>query len=158
VAHVEFSLSELGEPTEAPRRIPVHGRAGQGLDGSLDRWAFVVSGATEPCLLVEVTGVVVAASPGCADLLSINSTDAVGRRLVNDVLRLLDFRTVSRELPEWEVDKIPPLLACRSGVLARGLLRVAAGDVTETVDAISTPLRDGAAVVGSLTFFAPVGG
>lgn len=157
MAHVEFSLSELGEPAEAPRRTPLRARARQDLDGSLDRWAFVVCGASEPCLLIDATGIVVAASPGCTDLFSINSTDAVGRRLVNDVLRLLDFNTVSGELPEWEVDKIPPLLACRSGVLARGLLRVAAGDVAETVDAISTPLRDGATVVGSLTFFAPVG-
>jgi hypothetical protein len=73
------------------------------------------------------------------------------------VLRLLDFNRVSGELPGWEVDKIPPLLALTTGGLARGLIRVPgiAGGIS-TVDAISVPLRDGADVVGSLTFFALV--
>ena len=60
------------------------------------------------------------------------------------MLRLLDFNTVSGELPGWEVDKIPPLLAITTGGLARGLLRVpGTGRRCQTVDAISVPLRDG---------------
>jgi len=157
VAHIEFSLSELTDPADPGSKRSSNGRPGDALDSALDRWAFVVSGADEPCLLIDVAGIVVAASPGCGALFSINAADAVGRRLVDGVLRLLDFNTISGELPDWDVDKIPPMLAIRSGVLARGLFRVNIDEVAETVDAISTPLRDGDQVIGSLSFFAPVG-
>ena len=76
-----------------------------GFLGSLDLWSYAVSVANEPCLLVDVAGVVVAASPGCGQLFDIDARDAVGRRLVDGVLRLLDFNVVSGELPGWEVDK-----------------------------------------------------
>ena len=74
------------------------------------------------------------------------------------MLRLLDFNAVSGELPGWEVDKIPPLLAITSGGLARGLLRVAGAAAATSAPSTRspTPLRDGDEVVGSLTFFAPV--
>ncbi len=147
MAHVELSLSDL----HGKDRLP------GGFLGSLDLWSYAVSVANEPCLLVDVAGVVVAASPGCGHLFDINARDAVGRRLVDGVLRLLDFNVVSGELPGWEVDKIPPLLATKTGGLARGLLRVPGPDgAPSTVDAISVPLRDGDGVVGSLTFFALV--
>ena len=153
MAHVDLSLSEL---TDVGPRRPSEDRAG--FDGSVDLWAFVVAMAQEPCLLLDSAGIIVAASPGSGELLSINPADAVGRRLVDGVLRLLDFNAVSGDLPGWEVDKIPPLIAIKSGGLARGLLRVAADHgAASTVDAISVPLRDGGAIVGSLTFFAPVG-
>ena len=146
MAHVELSLSE-----------PSFGTQLDGFDSTLDRWAFAVAGANEPCLLLDAAGIVVSASPGCAELFGIETTDAVGRRLVDGVLRLLDFSAVSGELPDWEVDKIPPLLTLSSGGLSRGLLRVAGHAAgVSTVDAISAPLRDGLHVVGSLTFFAPV--
>jgi len=151
VPHVELSLSEL-------TTSGLRGYDRSGFDGSLDLWAFAVGVAGEPCLLLDAAGIVVAASPGSGALFSINAADAVGRRLVDGVIRLLDFNTVSGELPGWEVDKIPPLLAIKSGGLARGLLRVPGDDgATSTVDAISVPLRDDGEIVGSLTFFAPVG-
>lgn len=126
-------------------------------DSSLDLWGHTAQQAQEPCLVLDVNAVVVAASPGCGELFAFTATDAVGRRLI-DVLRLLDFNAVAGKLPEWEVDKIPPLLAISTAVLARGLLRVRGADgPAVTVDAISVPLRDGVRVVGSLTFFAPVG-
>ena len=101
---------------------------------------------------------VIAASDLCGELLGFNPSQAVGRHLVDGVLRLLDFNAVSGELPGWEVDKIPPLLAVKSGGLARGLLRFTNSvGVPSTVDAISAPLRDGPRIVGSVTFFAPVG-
>jgi hypothetical protein len=144
VPHVELSLSEVA------------GRPG-GFDGSLDRWGFVVASATEPCLVIDAAGVVVAASPGCRGLLGPDPAAATGRRLVDGVLRLLDFNAVSGELPDWEADKIPPLLAIASGGLARGLLRMPDEQgVPRTVDAVSAPLRDGATIVGSITYFAPV--
>lgn len=159
MAHIEFSLSELSELSQLAavegQRAPA--RPEPDLDGSLDRWAFVVSGAEEPCLLIDAHGIVVAASPGCGALFAFRAGDAVGRQLVDGVLRLLDFNAISGDLPEWEADKIPPMLAIRSGVLARGLVRVCTDDVAETVDAISTPIRQGGEIVGSLTFFARVG-
>ena len=151
--HVELTLSELPDPTAPRQRTRPGGR-----DRALDVWAFAVTAAAEACLLVNTAGVVIAASPGSADLLNIDPAGSVGRRLVEGVLRLLDFNAVSGELPGWEVDKIPPLLALSTGGLARGLLRIDDGSGTaSTVDAISTPLREGGELVGSLTFFAPVG-
>ena len=148
MAHVDLSLSDLHET--GPDRLV------GGYVGSLDLWSDAARIAHEPCLLVDVAGVVVAASPGCGELFGIDARDAVGRRLVDGVLRLLDFNVVSGDLPGWEVDKIPPLLAATTGGLARGLLRVrGSGGNAITVDAISVPLRDHG-VVGSLTFFALV--
>jgi len=147
MAHVDLSLSELVESGQHRERF----------DGSLDLWAYAVSVANEPSVLVDVHGIVVTASPGCGVLFGIRSADAVGRPLVDGVLRLLDFNRVSGDLPGWEVDRIPPLLAIKTGSLARGLLRVPGADgVPSTVDAISVPLRDGPELVGSLTFFALV--
>ena len=126
-------------------------------DSSLALWGHTARQAQEPCLVLDVNANVVAASPGCGEMFTLTASDAVGRRLT-DVLRLLDFNAVAGKLPEWEVDKVPPLLAISTAVLARGLLRVRKADGSAvTVDAISVPLRDGPRVVGSLTFFAPVG-
>ncbi len=151
--HVELSLSEaLIRPDD------VAGSAHAVQSGStLERWSFAVATADEPCLLMDASGVVVSASVGCRTLFGIDPDDAVGRHLVGEVLRLRDFTAASGELPDWEIDKVPPVLAYTSGGLARGLMRVSGrGGATSTVDAISTPLRDGDIVVGSLTFFAPV--
>lgn len=148
MAHVELSLSELADSGPAGANANV---------GSLELWASVVGMAAEPCLLLDVDGIVVAASPGCRTLFSI-AEDAVGLRLVDEVLRLLDFNAVSGELRGWEVDMIPPLLAISSGGLARGLVRVSCGQGgSSTIDAASAPLRDRGEVVGSITFFVPVG-
>jgi hypothetical protein len=150
VAHVELSLSELTEA--GVTRVGTRGGA-----GALDRWAPAVGAATEACLLLDSRGVVVAASANGGALFTVPTAEAIGRRLLDGVLRLMDFNPVSGELPGWEVDKIPPLLAMSTGGLARGLLRVVVADgAVSTFDAISAPLRDGAEVVGSLTFFAPV--
>jgi hypothetical protein len=145
VSFVELSIPDPGL-TGRPR-----------FDSSLDLWEYTVRHAQEACLVLDVSGTVVAASPGCGKLFSISAADAVGRRLV-DVLRLLDFNAVAGKLPDREVDKIPPLLAISTSGLARGLLRVPGADGSpDTVDAISVALRDGPRVVGSLTFFTPVG-
>jgi len=145
VSFVELSIPDPGF-TGRPR-----------FDSSLDLWGHTARQAQEPCLVLDVNANVVAASPGCGEMFAFTATDAVGRRLT-DVLRLLDFNAVAGKLPEWEVDKVPPLLAISTAVLARGLLRLRKADGSAvTVDAISVPLRDGVRVVGSLTFFAPVG-
>lgn len=145
MAHVDLALSELTDP----------GRL-LGATGSLDLWAYPVSMAAEPCLLVDASGVVVAVSPGCEALLGIDPRTAVGRSLVGGVLHLLDFGAIISDLPAWELDKIPPRIAAKTGGLARGLMRVRGPEgAPRTVDAISVPLRDNAPsapVAGSLTF------
>jgi len=124
---------------------------------TIDLWDFAVRQANEACLVLDVDFIVVAASPGCAGLLNVAPAEAVGRRLV-DVIRLLDFNTTSGRLPESEVEKIPPLAAISTGMLARGLLRIPGPDnVPAMADAVSVPLRDPGGVAGSLTFFALVG-
>lgn len=151
VPHVELSLSD---PSDSHRGG--HGRPN--IEGSLPLWAYAVGLAREPCLLLDAKGLIVAVSPGCAALLGIDAAEALNRPLVDGVLRFLDFNAVSGDLPNWDVNKIPPLLAIASQGLARGLLRVSGVDgTTSTVDAISAPLRDGDDVVGSLTFLASVG-
>ena len=49
--------------------------------------------------MLDTNGIVVAASPGCAELLGIDPVAAIGQRLVAGVLRLLDFNPISAELP-----------------------------------------------------------
>ncbi|GAA1786326.1 hypothetical protein GCM10009682_05520 [Luedemannella flava] len=146
MAHVELSLTEAGAAPELTTST------------ALDRWLRPVAAAEDPCVLLDADGVVVAASPACADFFAVDPVDAVGRRLVSEVLMLIDFSGTATDLPEWEIDRVPPVLALTSGALARGLLRAVGPAATYTLDAVTTPLREGAAVVGSLTFFAPVSG
>jgi hypothetical protein len=153
MAHVELSLSEAFVPV-APS--PVQLRS----DDSLTRWLHTVIAADEPCLLIDTRLTIAAASVSCCRLLDLGlPTAAVGRPLVGGGLRLVDFTAARSELPEPEIDKIPPILAITSGSLARGLLRVqsrAAGDADATVDAVATPLFRRGAVARSLTFFSEV--
>jgi hypothetical protein len=140
---VELSLQLSGNAPHAPH-------------GSFAQWALTASAAQEPCLVLRRDGTVAAVSPGCAELLAIDAVRAVDQRFVGEVVELLDFSAVPGRLPDWEVEKIPPLLAQTSQCLTRGLVRVRGERGPTTVDAISVPLRDGANVVGSLSFFAPV--
>jgi PAS domain-containing protein len=146
VPHVELSLSEVADsPTARPG------------GSSLDLWGAAVEVAGEPCLLVDAAGKVVAVSPGCQELFGLDPAQVLRRRLVDGVLRLLDFTAVAAELPAREAEKIPPLVAIASGGLARGLLKVPdEAGTPRTVDAVSAPLRDGPLVVGSITYFALV--
>lgn len=138
---VELSFELSGEP---------------GLQRSLSMWADTASVANEPCIVIDRVADVVSASPGCGELFMIDVEAAAGHALVGEVLDLRDFSARQGVLPDWEVKKIPPLLALSSRALARGLLRVWVGDAAATVDAISVPLVDGGVIVGSLTFFLPV--
>lgn len=148
MAHVELSLTEsfVSRVHEEPPAM-----------GSLQRWSVVVRQAAEPCLVIDARETIIAVSRSGSDLLGLGDpVAAVGRSLLDEV-RLIDFTANQGELTEPEMANIPPLLAVTSGRLARGLLRVQRlGLLPSTVDAISTPLRDGETVVGSLTFFARV--
>jgi PAS domain-containing protein len=150
VPHVELSLTDTPAGLR-PRRV-------RGSDSSVDRWAMAAADAGEPCLVLDVHTTIVAASPSCARMIGLGEPAAVvGRRLREAIGPLVDFTAARSRLQEPEVDRIPPLLAVSSGLLARGLIRVESHPGrTTTLDAISTPLRDGPTVVGSLTFFARV--
>lgn len=127
--------------------------------GSLGRWAAVVAAAPEPSLVLDANGVIVAASAGCAELIGLDDlTTARGRQLRDAVVDLVDFTDSLDKLDSAEAGKIPPLLAISSGRLARGLMRVACPDthIVSTMDAVATPLWEGATVTGSLTFFARI--
>ncbi|BCB80672.1 hypothetical protein GCM10022251_01840 [Phytohabitans flavus] len=152
MAHVELSISEAFVPearaTIQPEQL-----------GSLELWAPTVAAAAEPCMLIDPEMAIVAISESACQLLGLGSpVDVVGESLFEGVLHLVDFTQARIELPDTEIEKIPPMLAISSGRLARGLLRVQAAreDEAATVDAIATPLHDGGEVSGSLTFFCAV--
>ena len=147
MAHVELSVSEPFAP----------GTIAAPANSSLAHWAGTVAAATEPCLIIDSLSMIVSASPSACTLLGFaNQAEAAGCHLFAGVLRLLDFTSAGAPLPDSEIEKIPPVLACSSGRLARGLLRVRSGSEIRTVDAIATPLFDLRKVVGSLTFFSPI--
>jgi hypothetical protein len=172
VAHVELELevlapgeSESVEPTTGPPAGAAWAPPSwsgspspSSAPSSFDRWADTVFAADEPCLVIDDSLTIVAASASCCVLLGLARPDtAVGRPLLDAGLRLVDFTAARTELTDNEVDKIPPLLAVTSGRQARGLLRVHRDDDHHaTVDAIATPLFTDGKVAGSLTFFATV--
>lgn len=149
--HVELSLTD--GPAVAARRWS------RPATSSLDRWAATVADASEPCLVIDAQAVIVSASASCAELIGLpDARAAQGRRLREALVPLVDFTAAQAQLDQAEVDKIPPLLAIASGLMARGLIRLVCPDTNHatTLDAISTPLLDQGAVAGSLTFFAKV--
>jgi hypothetical protein len=162
VAHVELEIEALApRETEGvePTTGPPAGAAWTPTpwSTSFDRWAETVFAADEPCLVIDASMTIVAASATCCELLGLaDPRTAVGLPLLDAGLRLVDFTAARSELTDTEVDKIPPLLAVTSGRQARGLLRVNHDNVDATVDAIATPLLLDGKVVGSLTFFATV--
>jgi hypothetical protein len=127
------------------------------LTGSLERWGATAARAVEACLVIDTLSTIVAASASACTLLGFACpAAALDRSLFAGVLRLLDFTSPGAALTDGDLEKIPPVLACSSGRLARGLLRVRSGDEVLTIDAIATPLFDRATVVGSLTFFSEI--
>ncbi|MFC7529069.1 hypothetical protein [Actinoplanes sp. GCM10030250] len=150
MAHVELSLSGAFVPQA---RTPAEAE----FVTSVERWASTVAIADEPCLIVDVTGSILAVSPTCSELLGLGKpAEALGQRL-STALQLVDFTAAAGRLEEPEAEKIPPLLALRSERLARGLMRVVPhGEAPLTLDAVSTPLLAGDRVAGSLTFLSPV--
>lgn len=155
MVHVELPLSDVATPPGqyallAPSFAPV-------VTGALAGWARVVAPAPDPCLLINTRGVVVACSAPASVLCGLPSPDhAVGRGLLDGVLRLVDFTAAGGRLADWELARIPPLQALSTGGLARGLLRLRLDDAVRTLDAVSTPLREGPEVAGSLTFLARI--
>ena len=152
MAHVELSLSGAFVPQA---RTPSESE----FVPSVERWKATVAAAAEPALVVDPAGTIVAVSPAATELLGLGRpSQVVGQSLLGGVIRLIDFTAGGGDLDEPELERIPPLLAIRSGRLARGLMRVQTVDEAAhlTVDAIATPLVAGNEVVASLTFFSAV--
>ncbi|GAA0724399.1 hypothetical protein Drose_37705 [Dactylosporangium roseum] len=138
--HVELSISDP--------------RSSRTAESTLDRWGDTVADAAEPSLVIDDQSLVVAVSASLEDLLGLTEP-AVDRPLLDGVLQLLDFAD-GGALDAAEVAKTPPLLALKSGRLARGLVRVRCAAGPRTFDAIAAPLIQDDQVVGSLTFFSAV--
>ena len=153
MAHVELSLSGAFVPQA---RTPAEAE----FVANLERWTTTVLGAAEPCLVIDAGTTILAVSPSCGELLGLGKpAEAIGQPLLDGVLlRLIDFTAGGGELARPEIEKIPPVLAIRSGRLARGLMRVQAdpAHAALTIDAIATPLMEAEQVVASLTFFSAV--
>lgn len=151
--HVELSLSEA-PPATRSRSSRVSEP-----ETSLRRWAAAAVDADEPCLVLDANAVIMAASASGAALIGLGDPDqAHGQPLRAATDKLVDFTAAQQALDDTEASKIPPLLAISSGRIARGLIRLEcrSSGVATTLDAVTTPLTDGGAVVGSLTFFARV--
>lgn len=154
MAHVELSLSGAFVPQA---RTPAEAE----FVANLERWTDTVAAAAEPCLIIDAQTMILAVSPSCAELLGLGKpAEATHQPLLDGgMLRLIDFTAGGGELARPEMEKIPPVLAIRSGRLARGLMRVQAdpADAPLTIDAIATPLMDAdQEVVASLTFVSAV--
>lgn len=147
VAHVELSWTEAAI---APKRSAPTWAA-------LDRWSAAVDGASEPCLVIDSYANIVAASASASELLGFASARAaLGACLYDHALPLSDFTSEGAELSNDDIQRIPPIQALTSGLLARGVLRVRTAREIVTMDAVSTPVLDGDVIVGSLTFFCVV--
>lgn len=150
MTHIDMSVAASEVATEVVPTLRL-------VDGvrPLENWLHTVSEAEEPCLLLDGDGVVIAASSSCYTALGLplRKGALVGRGLLEDVVELIDFSASRIRLRPDEVERIPPLFALSTGALARGLMRIRSDAGTWTIDAVSTPLRVGGAVVGSLTFF-----
>ncbi|MGH8794679.1 MAG: hypothetical protein ACRDXX_18790 [Stackebrandtia sp.] len=117
-------------------------------------WAAPVRESADACLVLDARGVIYATSPSCRALLGLpDDVDVQGRVFLDGSVKLVTFSASAGALPRGEIERIPPLQSLSTGALSRGLMRVMAGDVSRTLDAIATPLHEGTDVSGSLTFF-----
>jgi PAS domain-containing protein len=149
VAHIELSLTSADA---APDELPALRVVGRPRD--LDAWLSAVADAEELCLILDAGGVIMGASPPCVRLFGAGSIEELlGRGLLEDVVALLDFSDAADRLPEWQLHRLPPLMAIGSGAPSRGLIRMRTGGEVITLDAVATPLRVAGELAGSLTFF-----
>lgn len=155
-----------GNPLDDPRPmsyllIPLISRTAAELPPlreALRSWVTVVATAADPCLVLDRDGRIAGVSTSAAALVDEEPAALVGRRLVGDVFAIVDFSAAAQPLGDRA--HVPPTQALAAGVLSRGLIRIRRPDgTTATLDAISAPLHDSdGAIIGSLTFFAPVAG
>lgn len=125
-------------------------------DEVLAPWSKLVEDSSEPCLVLDETGAVVAASGAAAELLGEFGPDQlVGHHLL-DVVNLVDFH--GGPAGAIYVDRLAPLLALAGNSLARGLMRVRfPDDTTRTLDAVAAPLHTPSGeVAGTIAFLAAI--
>lgn len=124
-------------------------------DEALGHWVKVASSSLDPCLVLDGEFRVAGVSWAAAKLFGEPPDGIIGRSLIEDVLRLVDF-TEAAGSGDGYVRGIPPVAAVRDNHLSRGLLRLLrpTGDRI-TLDAVAAPIHgDRDRVVGSITFFA----
>jgi PAS domain-containing protein len=123
----------------------------------LARWSGVVATASDPCLLLDAQGRVVALSASAGELLGCG-IEAVSGRPFLPLIDLLDFDTGASS-PDY-AQRVAPLAVLQPGAgLVRSLLRVRHPDgVVRTIDAAGSPVHDvDGRLVGSITLFSPLG-
>jgi PAS domain-containing protein len=122
---------------------------------SLSHWVKVASASLDPCLVLDEKFRVAGVSWSAAQLIGEPAAGIVGRNLVEDVLRVVDF-TDAAGSGEIYARGIPPVAALRDNHLSRGLLRLRRpGGDRITLDAVAAPIHGHSdRVVGSITFFA----
>lgn len=150
MAHLEMSLSEPAVQDAGPEQGTLERT-------SVDRWSDAADDAHEPCLVIDSRAVISAVSPAACQLLGFpGPRAAIGARLFDGVLPLVDFTAMALPIPLDEVGRIPPLQPLVSRKLARGLIRLRVDGEVVTVDAVSTPLWERDQVIGTLTFLCQV--
>ena len=124
-------------------------------EDSLGMWVKVASASLDPCLILDGECRVAGLSSSAAQLFGEPADGVLGRNLVEDVLRVVDF-TEAAGSGEGYSRGIPPVAALRDNHLSRGLLRLLrpSGE-SITLDAVAAPIHGShERVVGSITFFA----
>lgn len=124
-------------------------------DETLAHWVKVASSSLDPCLVLDGQCRVAGLSWSAAQLIGEPADGIIGRNLVDDVLRVVDF-TEAAGSGDVYARGIPPVAALRDNHLSRGLLRLQrpTGDRI-TLDAVAAPIHgERERVVGSITFFA----
>lgn len=125
-------------------------------DEVLTPWCKLVEDTAEPCVVLDPSGAVVAASSAAAELLGEFGPDQlVGHHLL-DVVKLVDFH--GGPAGAVYIDRLAPLMALAGNTLARGLLRVRfPDDTTRTLDAVAAPLHTASGeVAGTIAFLAAI--
>jgi PAS domain-containing protein len=123
---------------------------------SLRSWSNAVSTSTDPALVLDPQGAVIAASAEGGRLLGRPVLDLLGREL-HRAAGFVDFHASPRSLA-LDGSSLVPVQALRSNSLARGLMRVRLEDGRLiTLDAIAAPLHDAKAqLVGALVLLTDV--
>jgi PAS domain-containing protein len=138
-----------------PIRLLESSTADDESDDTLGHWVKVASSSLDPCLVLDWQCRVAGVSWAAAQLIGEPADGIIGRNLVEDVLRVVDF-TEAAGSGDAYARGIPPVAALRDNHLSRGLLRLQrpTGDRI-TLDAVAAPIHgDRERVVGSITFFA----
>src|SRR3954467_5675899 len=116
VGHVELSLSGAFVPQA---RTPAEAEFAAGID----RWGTTVATAAEPCLIIDGASTILAVSPSAESLLGLGRpAETGGQPRPGGVVGRIDFTAGGGKLAEPEIERIPPLLAIKSGPLARCLV------------------------------------